>query len=102
MDGSILFAMWRQCAPVCNSNTSLGSPEPFLHSSLQRVPMLYNGPPPGSTPKIAHSSGKSGPDLIDYMVPLAHPSPQPKRHIDPLSRFCMPHDCVRQTASSRL
>jgi len=31
----------------------------------------------------------SGP--LSYMVPWAHPSPQPKRHIDWFSRFCRAH-----------
>jgi len=28
---------------------------------------------------------------------LAHPSPQPKRHLDRFSRFCRAHYCDRQT-----
>jgi len=27
----------------------------------------------------------------------AHPSPQPKRHLDRFSRFCMAHECDRPT-----
>jgi len=37
--------------------------------------------------KIAPAHGGSGPHLIH--VPWAHPSPQPKRHLDLLSHFCM-------------
>jgi len=28
------------------------------------------------------------PDSIQYMVPWAHPSPQPKRYLDRFSRLC--------------
>jgi len=31
------------------------------------------------------------------MVPLVHPSPQPKRHLDPFSSFCRAHDRDRPT-----
>jgi len=30
-----------------------------------------------------------------YMVPVAHPSPQHKRHLDQYSRFCRIHACVQ-------
>jgi len=40
-------------------------------------------------PKIAPSHGGSGPHL--NMVPWAHPSPQPKRHLDWFSQFCRTH-----------
>jgi len=56
--------------------------EPSLHSSQQRVPVFYNGPP-------SPSHGGSGP-----MVPWAHPSSQPNRHLDRFSRFCRAHDCL--------
>jgi len=54
-DGSMAFARWRQRAtqlthaslgpPESKSQTTSRSVQPFLHSSLQSVPMLYNGPP---------------------------------------------------------
>jgi len=44
MDGSVVFARWRQCAPIL------------------------------------------------YMLPSAHPRPQPKQHLDRFSRFCTAHD----------
>jgi len=55
MDGSVVFARWRQYAPHL-IHASLGPPEsksqtasrsvqPFLCSSRQSVPILYNGPP---------------------------------------------------------
>ena len=54
MDGSAVFARWRQCAPHITHGSS-GSPksstetapqsvQPFLHSSRQSVPIVYNGP----------------------------------------------------------
>jgi len=39
-------------------------------------------------PKIAPASGGSGPHLIHYMVPWAHPTRQANRHLDRFSRFC--------------
>jgi len=30
---------------------------------------------------------------VQYMLPLANPSPQPKRHLDRFSHFCRAHDC---------
>jgi len=55
MDGSMVFASLRQCAPHL-THASLGPPksipqsasrsvQPFLHSSRQKIPILYNGPP---------------------------------------------------------
>jgi len=36
------------------------------------------------------------------MVPWAHPSPQPTRHLDRFSRFCRAHYSDRQTTLLRL
>jgi len=54
MDGTVVFARWRQCAPhlihaplsspESTTQTASRSVQPFLHSSLQNVPILYNGP----------------------------------------------------------
>jgi len=65
--------------------TASRSVQPFLHRWPQSVPLLYNGPllPPQNclfpwriwTP-------------IEYLVPWAHPSPQPKWHLDRFSSFC--------------
>jgi len=52
LDRSVMIARWRQCTP----HASLDQPDstytmaswsvqPFLHSSQQRVPILYNGRP---------------------------------------------------------
>jgi len=64
MDGSIVFARWRQCAPYVThaylgppeskSQTAPRSVQPLLHSSQQTVPILHNGALP---PNIAHSYG---------------------------------------------
>jgi len=62
MDGSIVFARWRQCAhmgghigatrrirlysfgpPESTTQTANQSVQPFLHSSRQKIPILYNG-----------------------------------------------------------
>jgi len=66
------------------TQTASRSVQQFLHSSLQNVRpyILYNRPP--FPLKIAPSHG----DLDRYlMVPCAHPSSQPKRHLDRFSRF---------------
>jgi len=69
MDGSIVFATLRQCAPASN-NASLDPPEsisqthrsvqPFstAHGRCQEVPILYNGPP--LSLKIALANGGYG------------------------------------------
>jgi len=55
MDGLMVFNRWRQCAPYLiqvslgpsetQSKMASRSVQPFLHSSRQIFPMLYNGPP---------------------------------------------------------
>jgi len=49
--------------------------------------------------KIAFAWGIWTP--IQYMVPLAHPSPQQKRHLDQFSSFCKAHNRDRPTDRSR-
>jgi len=63
--------------------TASRSVQPFLHSSRQSVPILYNGPP--CPLKIVHSHGGSVPPSNTIL--WAHPSPQPKRRSDLFSRF---------------
>ena len=77
MDGSVVFARWRQralpygeydstCAffffspPKSTTQTANRSVQPFLHSWRQKVPILYNGTPI-LTPKFAPSRGGSEP-----------------------------------------
>ena len=53
--------------------------------------------------KIVPTHGGSGPHLMHGSKPhlihgsLAHPNPQPKRHLDRFSHFCMAHNCDRLT-----
>jgi len=74
MDGSIVFARLRQCAPPLKT-CFLGPPESkfqtasrlvqlfFLYSSRHRVAILDNGPP-FSPLKLPLPTGRSGPHLI--------------------------------------
>ena len=86
------------CIP-CNHHASLSSPESsthtasqsvqlFLHSSWQSVPILYIGLPlPPS--KLPYPQNYPFPwwnwTPIQYMVPWAHSSPQPKQHLNRFS-----------------
>jgi len=79
VDGSIAFARCRQCAPHL-MHASLGPPksiyqtaprlvQPFLHSSRQTIPILYNGLPLAPPSKLT-MHGVSGPHLIPgYLGP---------------------------------
>jgi len=63
-DGSVVFARLRQCAPhlihfSLTSQIASPSVKPFLHSSREKVPILYNGPPLFPF-KIAHLQWGSG------------------------------------------
>ena len=58
--------------------------QPFLHSSLQSVPLLYSGLPL-TLQNCPFSWG------IWIMVSWAHPSPQAKRHLDRFDHFCRAH-----------
>ena len=49
--------------------------------------------------KLPLPLGDLGQRLIAQMVPWAHPSPQPKRHLDRFNRFCRDHGCVQQTVT---
>ena len=69
--------------------------QPFLHNSLQCVPILFNGPHLPSPLKTAPFHGDVDPHLI--YGPWAHPSPQPTRHLDRFSHFYRAHYCIRQT-----
>jgi len=44
-----------------------------------------------------HFSPQNFPFQLGDLVPWVHPSPQPKRHLDRLCRFCRAHYCDRQT-----
>ena len=79
--------------PDSSTQPAPQSVPPFLHSSRQSVPILYNYWPPFPL-KIAPSHGGSGPPS---MVSWAHPSLQSKRHLDRFSYFCRAFLCDRQT-----
>jgi len=73
--------------------------QPVLYSSRQSVPAIYIGPPP--SPLITHIPvGIWNP--INYMVVLAQPNSQPKRHLDRFSRFCSFHYWDRRTDHANL
>jgi len=79
----------RSLGPLESSTqTASRTVQPFLHRRLQSVPILYNGTPLPPL-KIAPFHGDL--DLHLIMVLCAHPSPQPKRHLDRFSRFCRAH-----------
>jgi len=70
--------------------------QPFLHSSLQSVPILHHGPPlPPQNCPFLWEAAICGPHLIHGS--FGPPSPQPKRHLDKFSCFCRAHYCDRHT-----
>ena len=94
MDGPMVFARWRQCAFTCGqigatwriplNFASFGPPgsttkkasrsvKPFLHSSRQKVPILYNGRP--FPPKLSLTVEDL--DSVKLIIPLVHPNQQP-------------------------
>jgi len=110
MDSSIIVARWCQCAlpwghigitwwirmNLCieyewtcaffgplESTTQMANRQvqPFLHSSRQKVTILYNGCP---FPKNFPYPWGSGPTF--NTIPWAHP--KPKWHLDQFRRFC--------------
>ena len=101
MDGSIMFARWRQCRPTSiqymlywtNIPNSI-SISSAVFEQLTAVPILYSGPiffrikivplHEGSVPYLSHSS----------FDPLKS---QPKRHVDRFSGFCRTHGRDRPT-----
>jgi len=52
--------------------------KPFLHSSLQKVPTIYNGRP--CPPELPLQMGDLDPHVTHDA--LGHASPQPKQHLD--------------------
>jgi len=66
------------------TQTANRSVQPYLHSSRQKVPIIYNGRP--YPPKLPLPKGDLEP--IWHMIPWAHANPQPKRHLDWFSCFC--------------
>jgi len=89
--------------PESTSQRVSQSVQLFFHSSLQRVPILYNGlhlPPlkivsmywGDLDPHLMHSSWSH---LIHS--PWSHLSPHPKRHLNWFSSLCRAHDRFRLT-----
>ena len=75
--------------PNSASQMASWSFQPFLYSSWQRVPILYNGPPLSPSKLPIHMGDL---DPMQYMVPWAHLSPQPKQYLHWFSNFCTTHD----------
>ena len=102
MDGSVVIATLHQCAPhliraslgPSESSTQVASwsAQLFLHK-WQSIPILYNGQP--FPPQNCPSSRGSGPPSNTIL--WAHPSPQPKLHLDQFSHFCGAHYSDRLT-----
>jgi len=103
---SVVFARLRQCAPPAPYETcSLGPPESipqtesrsvqqFLHSSWQKVPILYNGPPL-SPSKLPLRMVVSGPHLIHgFFGPPESKTQTASRSVQP---YCRAHDRDRPT-----
>jgi len=65
----------------------------FLHSSPQKCPYTLQWATLHL--KIPPSYGGSGPHLMHGS--WAHPSPQPKWHLDQFSHVCRAHYCERPT-----
>ena len=62
----------------------------------RRVSLYFTMGAPLFSLETAPSHGGSGPPF-NTLVPWAHPSPQPKRHLNLLNRFCRDNDHDRQT-----
>jgi len=100
MDGSVVFARWRQCALHLIHCTRVHIPNSISVSSAVFAQLTAESPCTWQwtvpfPPQITTLHGGSG--RIGYMVPCAHSSPQPKRHLDWFSRFCRAHDSDGQT-----
>jgi len=76
------------------TQTASRSVPPFLHSSLQSVPILYNGLPLFPS-KLPLPMGALDPHLIRGS--FSNPSPQAKCHLDRLNHFCRAYYCDRPT-----
>jgi len=108
MDSSIDLATLRQCTPHL-THASLGPPSLYLGRHIDRISRFSAAPDRESLHfiivrpfplKIAPSYGDLDLRLIHRF--LAHPSPQPKRHLDRFSRFCRAHDSENRQQTDRL
>jgi len=98
-----MVKLYSQVAPVCShlihafldtpestSQTTSQSVQLFLNSSRQSVPIIYYTSP-SNLP--LHMGAL---DPLQNMVPWAHPSPQPKWHLDQFGSYGRAYDCNRQ------
>ena len=71
MDGSLVFTRWRQCTSrlirTSKSQAASRSVQPFLHSSRQSVPVLYDG-----LPLPFHNYPLSMGAVADYSIGIMH------------------------------
>jgi len=105
MDGSVIFARWRQCTAQSNipflGPTPLSIPNGISTGSAGFAQLTKESPytlqwaalPPS---KLPVRMGASGPH-VKYMVPLVHLSSQPKWHLDRFCCFCRAHNRDRPT-----
>jgi len=105
MDGSVVFARSRQCAPPSNicflEDTPLSSPNGISIGSAAfctahgTESILFTKGRPFLPQNCPFAWVNLHP--IYYMVPWAHMSPQPKWYLDWFSRFCRAYDHDQQT-----
>jgi len=86
MVGSIVFAMWRQCAPPSNA-CCLGSPESISQTASRSVQLFCTA---HGRMSLYFTMDCPFPSKLP-LLPLAHPNQHPKRHVDGFSRFCTAH-----------
>jgi len=107
MDGSVVFARLRQFALPSIARGSMGPPEsttqtpsrsvqPFCTARGRESLYMYFSMGRPFSPQNCPFAWGSGPPY-NNVVPWAHQTPHPKRHIDRFSRFCRAHDSNRQT-----
>jgi len=97
-DGSIVFARLRQCEPPCNTcflgPTRLHIANGILIDSAVFAQLTAECP----CTYCPFRWGIGAPSKTWFLgLTPSHPIPQPKRHIDRLSRFCRAHYCDRPT-----
>jgi len=99
MDDSDVFSRWRQCAPTAPPSNMcfLGLIQVHIPNSISIRSAVFAQLPAVSlyftmghlSPlKITLLHERSGPPSNTSFIPQAHPSPQPKWHLDRFSIFC--------------
>ena len=108
MNGSIVLARGCQCAPPSDTcfhgPTRVHRPTPNDISIGSAVFAQLSAAGPHTLQwaahfplRLAHYSHRGIRTPAQYMAPWAHPSPQPKRHLDRFSCFCRADDRDRPT-----